>query len=171
MFRVSVVRVVSVIWAIAMPALALAQAQAANGNIEGTVKDGSGAVLPGVAVTVTNMDTGAARSVLTNEQGVYRAILLPLGSYTIAAELQGFRKYEQTGLSLSAGPEGGAAAPVNVRPSSAASFSRRARVSGRAAMYIAPMLPGALPIDRSRGHETSCPAASKRPTAVNASFC
>jgi hypothetical protein len=103
MFRVSVVRVVSVIWAIAMPALAFAQAQAANGNIEGTVKDGSGAVLPGVTVTVTNMDTGAARSILTNEQGVYRAILLPLGSYTIAAELQGFRKYEQTGLSLSAG--------------------------------------------------------------------
>jgi hypothetical protein len=103
MFRVSVVRVVSVIWAIAMPALAFAQAQAANGNIEGTVKDGSGAVLPGVTVTVTNTDTGAGRSTITNEQGAYRAILLPLGRYSITAELQGFRKYEQTGLTLSAG--------------------------------------------------------------------
>src|SRR4029453_15691386 len=103
MYRVSAVRVGWVIWAIAMPALAFAQAQAANGNIEGTVKDGSGAVLPGVTVTVTNTDTGAGRSTLTNEQGVYRAILLPLGSYTITAELQGFRKYEQTGLTLSAG--------------------------------------------------------------------
>ena len=62
MFRVSVVRVVSVIWAIAMPALAFAQAQAANGNIEGTVKDGSGAVLPGMTVTVTNTDTGRLRN-------------------------------------------------------------------------------------------------------------
>jgi len=86
-----------------MPALAFAQAQAANGNIEGTVRDGSGAVLPAVTVTVTNTDTGAARSTLTNEQGVYRALLLPLGGYTISAELQGFRKYEQTGLTLSAG--------------------------------------------------------------------
>jgi len=103
MFRVSVVRVVGVIWAIAMPALAFAQAQAANGNIEGTVKDGSGAVLPGVTVTVTNTETGAERSTITNDQGAYRAILLPLGRYTIAAELQGFRKYEQTGLTLSAG--------------------------------------------------------------------
>ena len=103
MFRVSVARVVSVIWAIAMPALAFAQAQAANGNIEGTVKDGSGAVLPGVTVTVTNTETGAERSTITNDQGAYRAILLPLGRYTIAAELQGFRKYEQTGLTLSAG--------------------------------------------------------------------
>ena len=103
MYRVSVVRVVCVIWAIAMPALAFAQAQAANGNIEGTVKDGSGAVLPGVTVTVTNTDTGASRSTVTNDQGVYRAILLPLGSCTITAELQGFRKYEQTGRSLSAG--------------------------------------------------------------------
>jgi Carboxypeptidase regulatory-like domain/TonB dependent receptor-like, beta-barrel len=86
-----------------MPAPAFAQAQAANGNIEGTVKDGSGAVLPGVTVTVTNTDTGTSRSTVTNDQGVYRAVLLPLGSYTITAELQGFRKYEQTGLNLSAG--------------------------------------------------------------------
>ena len=103
MVGVSVGRVVCVIWAIAMPALAYAQAQAANGNIEGTVRDGSGAVLPGVTVTVTNTDTGAARSTITNEQGVYRALLLPLGGYTMSAELQGFRKYEQTGLTLSAG--------------------------------------------------------------------
>ena len=103
MFRFSVGRVVCVIWAMAMPALAFAQAQAANGNIEGTVKDTSGAVLPGVTVTVTNNDTGASRSTITNEQGGYRAMLLPLGTYTITAELQGFRKYEHSGLTLSAG--------------------------------------------------------------------
>jgi hypothetical protein len=80
-----------------------AQSQAANGNIEGVVRDTSGAVLPGVTVTVTNTDTGAQRAVVTNERGAYRALLLPLGSYTVTAELAGFRRYEQTGLSLSAG--------------------------------------------------------------------
>jgi hypothetical protein len=54
MFRVSVGRLVCFIWAIAMPAAAFAQAQAANGNIEGTVRDATGAVVPGVTVTVLN---------------------------------------------------------------------------------------------------------------------
>jgi hypothetical protein len=80
-----------------------AQSQAANGNIEGIVRDTSGAVLPGVTVTVTNIDTGAQRSVVTNERGAYRAPLLPLGTYTVTAELAGFKRYEQTGLTLSAG--------------------------------------------------------------------
>jgi hypothetical protein len=80
-----------------------AQSQAANGNIEGVVRDTSGAVLPGVTVTVTNTDTGALRAVVTNERGAYRALLLPLGTYKVTAELAGFRRYEQTGLTLSAG--------------------------------------------------------------------
>ena len=52
---------------------ALAQSQAANGTIEGTVRDNSGGVLPGVTVTVVNTDTGAQRVVVTNESGLYRA--------------------------------------------------------------------------------------------------
>lgn len=82
---------------------AFAQSQAANGSIEGTVLDTSGAVLPGVTVTVTNTDTGASRTLVTNESGIYRAPLLPLGTYTVAAELQGFRRFEQTGIPLSVG--------------------------------------------------------------------
>ncbi|PYR60446.1 MAG: hypothetical protein DMF85_05000 [Acidobacteria bacterium] len=83
--------------------MALAQAQAANGNIEGTVRDTSGAVLPGVTVTVTNVETGTARTAVTNDAGVYRAPLLPLGTYKVTAELQGFKTYEQKGIQLSAG--------------------------------------------------------------------
>jgi hypothetical protein len=103
MQRAWVRRVVFLVMAMAVPVLASGQSQAANGNVEGTVRDGSGAVLPGVIVTVTNTDTGTTRSVVSNEQGVYRVLLLPLGGYTVTAELQGFRKYEQTGLTLSAG--------------------------------------------------------------------
>jgi hypothetical protein len=82
---------------------AAAQSQAINGSIEGTVRDNSGAVLPGVTVTVTNTETGAQRVVISNEEGSYRAQLLPLGTYQVAAELQGFKKYEQRGITLSAG--------------------------------------------------------------------
>src|SRR5919106_4084203 len=80
-----------------------AWAQAINGTIEGTIVDDQGAVLPGVTVTVTNVDTGVVRSVVTNENGLYRAPLLSLGTYRISAELQGFKKFEQTGVSLRAG--------------------------------------------------------------------
>jgi hypothetical protein len=60
--------------------LAFAQSQSINGTIEGTVRDNSGGVLPGVSVTVTNADTGTSRTVVTNESGLYRAPLLPLGT-------------------------------------------------------------------------------------------
>src|SRR3954463_8632800 len=86
------------------PALpAAAQSQAVNGSIEGTIKDSSGASLPGVTVTVTNTDTGAQRVVVSGGQGEYRAPLLPLGRYDVVAELQGFKKFEQKGITLQAG--------------------------------------------------------------------
>ena len=88
---------------LSLPAAALAQAQAANGNIEGVVRDASGGVLPGVTVTVTNTGTGTERSSVTNENGVYRLLLLPLGTYQVVAELSGFRRIEQSGFTLSAG--------------------------------------------------------------------
>src|SRR5690348_11839964 len=84
-------------------ALALAQSTAANGSIEGTITDTSGGVLPGVTVTVTHVETGTDRTVVTNERGLYRAPLLPLGTYRVLAELQGFKKFEQTGVKLSVG--------------------------------------------------------------------
>ena len=78
-----------------------AQSQAANGAIEGTITDSSGGVLPGVTVTITSPDTGLQRTVVTNEKGLYRAPLLPIGTYSVAAELQGFKKFEESGIRLS----------------------------------------------------------------------
>ena len=88
---------------IAVASSVLAQSTAINGTIEGTVRDVQGALLPGVTVTVANIDTGEQRVVVTNESGLYRAPLLSLGTYRLAAELQGFKKFEQTGISLRAG--------------------------------------------------------------------
>jgi hypothetical protein len=89
--------------ALALSTTAFAQSQAINGTIEGTVTDNQGGVLPGVTVTVTNLDTGDRRTVVTNERGLYRAPLLPLGRYRVTAELQGFRTYDQSGITVTAG--------------------------------------------------------------------
>src|SRR5687768_5064234 len=105
-------RVVFVIMALlALAGHASAQSQAANGTIEGTITDASGGLLPGVTVTVRNTDTGAERVVVTDANGLYRAVLLPLGSYTISAELAGFKKHEQTAIPITAG----SAAVINMK--------------------------------------------------------
>jgi hypothetical protein len=67
-------------------------AQTATGSIVGTVTDPSSAVLPGVSITVTNVDTQVTYQVITNEQGFYQALLLPIGYYTVTGELPGFQK-------------------------------------------------------------------------------
>ena len=95
--------VLSALLSLSLTAPALAQSQAANGAIEGTVSDSSGGVLPGVTVTITNLDTGAERAVVTNDKGLYRAPLLTLGTYKVVAELQGFKKFEGTDIKLSVG--------------------------------------------------------------------
>jgi hypothetical protein len=79
------------------------QSQAINGSIEGTIKDASGAVLPGVSVTLHHLDTGTDRVVVTNASGIFRAPLLPLGTFKVSASLEGFKGYEQTGIEVRAG--------------------------------------------------------------------
>src|SRR5437016_5768808 len=69
-------------------------------QITGTVKDASGAVLPGVEVTATQTETGIARSTVSNETGVYVLPNLPLGPYKLEAALAGFRTFIQTGIVL-----------------------------------------------------------------------
>ncbi len=94
---------VAILLSVAMASPALAQSQAINGTIEGTVVDDQGGVLPGVTVTVANLDTGESRALVTNDTGAYRAPLLSLGRYRVVAELSGFKKLEQSGIQLSAG--------------------------------------------------------------------
>ena len=69
-------------------------------QITGTVKDASGAVLPGVEVTATQTETGIARSTVSNETGVYVLPNLTLGPYKLEASLAGFRTFVQTGIVL-----------------------------------------------------------------------
>src|ERR1051326_2878873 len=72
-------------------------------QISGTVKDDSGAVVPGVEITVTQTETGARRTAMTDETGSYILPNLPLGPYRLEASKPGFRSYVQTGIELQVG--------------------------------------------------------------------
>ena len=78
-----------------------AAAQTVTGTIQGTVTDTSGAVLPGVTVTIRNTDTGAERVVVTNESGLYNAPFVQIGRYTVTAALQGFGAVTREGIQVS----------------------------------------------------------------------
>ena len=74
-----------------------------TGTISGTVADQTGGVVPGVAVTLTNLGTGVTRSVSTDAEGRYQAPSLSLGNYEVRAELPGFRTSVRRGIELTVG--------------------------------------------------------------------
>ena len=82
---------------------ARAQSQATGGEIEGTVTDEAGGVLPGVAITIKNQATGITRETKTDERGRFRAPLLPVGTYEVTANLEGFATLRQPDLVLNIG--------------------------------------------------------------------
>lgn len=85
------------------PTELFAQAQSAGGAIEGTVTDESGAVLPGATVTVRHQATGILRETSTDGSGVFRAPLLPVGTYEVTAALSGFATTRRPNLTLTIG--------------------------------------------------------------------
>ncbi len=80
-------------------------AQLTTGTILGTVKDESGAVLPGASIRITNVETGIPRSAVSGSKGEYRVSNIPPGNYRVEAELAGFQTGVRTGLTLSIGRE------------------------------------------------------------------
>ena len=80
-----------------------AAAQATTGTISGSVVDESKAVLPGATVQVKNVETGATRTLVTDDRGRFRALNLPPGVYTVSAELAGFTSAKRENLTLEIG--------------------------------------------------------------------
>jgi hypothetical protein len=75
-------------------------AQVTTATILGTVRDLSGATIPGASVTITQENTGYTRSVVSAEDGTYVAPLLPVGAYSVTVERPGFARYTQPGITL-----------------------------------------------------------------------
>src|SRR6202142_3479082 len=81
----------------------VAFAQRDLGTITGTVTDQQGAVVPNVKITITEVATGLVYNVTTAADGAYARPALKAGTYSIAAEAQGFRRVEQQNIIVTAG--------------------------------------------------------------------
>lgn len=99
----SAFRCLSVVTAVLL-AVGVAPARAQGvGSISGTATDGSGAILPGVSVTLTldGGGVGSGQTAFTNEFGSFQFSRLVPGAYTVRAELQGFQTVEQRNIAVS----------------------------------------------------------------------
>jgi hypothetical protein len=80
------------------PSLVLAQS--ATGTVVGTIKDSTGASVPGATVTITNQETEQKISVVADAEGRYTSLPLAPGAYRVEAELQGFRRAARANLTV-----------------------------------------------------------------------
>ena len=82
---------------------ATAAGQALYGSMTGTIVDGTGAAVPGAAVSIKDEATGLALSTVTDSAGTYTIRNITGGTYTLRASLQGFKEFVQTGIPVTAG--------------------------------------------------------------------
>ena len=75
-------------------------AQRIFASLSGTVTDNSGAVVPGVKVSIQNAGTQVTRQVTTNSDGYFSVTNLPTGTYNVSADAKGFKKWISTGILL-----------------------------------------------------------------------
>ena len=78
--------------------LPLASRAQETGSITGTVRDSSGAVVPGAEVKVTNSAIALTRVTITNGDGDYLAAALPAGTYQLSVSSKGFKNFEAKGI-------------------------------------------------------------------------
>jgi hypothetical protein len=76
---------------------------AGTGNIQGSVSDPSGAVIPNATVTATDTSTQVKHATISDKAGVYAFPGLPIGTYNLRVSAQGFEAYQQTGIVLEVG--------------------------------------------------------------------
>ena len=79
--------------------------QGFSAAISGFVRDTTGAVVPGVTITVKHIESGLTRATVTGETGSYAIQLLPVGPYELATDLPGFKPQVRRGISLAVGQE------------------------------------------------------------------
>jgi hypothetical protein len=142
-----------------------ALAQFDTAQVSGVVRDTTGAVLPGVDVTLVAEGTGVERRALTNETGVYTFANVPVGDYRMNVTLSGFKPVARTGVRVSAGVNirvdvqlelGALTETVQVEAATTlvdtASIGRTVRadqiaevpLSGRRATQVAQLVPGTV---------------------------
>src|SRR5204863_428591 len=98
-------RFVTAIVALIALGTCLSFAQTSTATILGTVKDTSGALVPGVSITVKHTESGLTRTVVSGERGAYTVPLLPVGAYEITTTMPGFKQQVRSGINLVVGQE------------------------------------------------------------------
>ena len=84
-------------------ALSFTAAAQTTGNIDGTVTDDTGAVLPGATVILTSEAILGSRTAVTNNRGSFRFRSLPVGDYSVEASLTGFQTLRLDNIEVSLG--------------------------------------------------------------------
>src|SRR5437879_4951864 len=82
---------------------AAANAQISQATLEGTVKDNSGAVIPGASVTLKNKGTAAVRTAATDQSGQYSVLNLDPAEYSLTISFKGFKTFVVSSLTLHTG--------------------------------------------------------------------
>src|SRR5881296_2266805 len=93
-------RFVTAIFALIALGTCLSVAQTSTATILGTVKDTSGALVPGVSITVKHTESGLMRTVVSGERGAYTVPLLPVGAYEITTTMPGFKQLVRSGINV-----------------------------------------------------------------------
>jgi hypothetical protein len=96
--RGALVQVLIMLGALALPLAA--RAQETRATVTGTVKDAQGAVVPGVTVSVLNVDTNVATETVTNNVGAFTAQRIQPGPVKVTASLPGFKTFVRDGITL-----------------------------------------------------------------------
>jgi len=164
-------------------------AQSARARIVGTVKDPHGAVVAGASVTVTNVATGTANKAVTDQEGYYQALELPIGSYKIKVQRDGFttaetvaytveiNQVQRIDVTLKVGAKSetvevtGEAAQVEIaNPTLGASITSRPIVdlplNGRNVLDLALLEPGVTPHNNDDGGAGTYNIAGSRADSV-----
>ena len=89
-FKVWVHALAAILVACGLAGAAFAQTDVTTSRISGTVEGADGAPLPGVTIEATNTETGLVQVAVTDEQGFFRVLNLPTGTYKVTASLDGF---------------------------------------------------------------------------------
>src|SRR6185295_994779 len=74
--------------------------QSFQGGLRGALKDGGGAIVPGVSIALVNEATNISRETVSNGVGEYVFATVTPGTYTVRAALQGFKTFERKGLTI-----------------------------------------------------------------------
>lgn len=166
-------------------------AQRTSASISGLVTDPSGAVIPGVHITVTEVSTGISTTAQGNSLGFYVVTNLEPGTYALRAEAPGFNAYEQTGIEMQVGQPrtvdvamkvGAASTQVTVTGASplvdtsdqtvsfaiTPQFTEDIPLNGRNVMDLIALAPDASPHNPSADNYSS--QISTRPETIEAGF-